>query len=362
MTKHLKTSPLAKFSLSGEGSNLEELALKAEPLLGNLCLSGNATVWYAQPGTGKTLIALALTTEAVGSRRIDAENVYYVNADDSQEGIANKVKLLDDYGIHSLAPGQNGFKMTDLVPAMEEMAEGGTAKGSLIIIDTIKKLVDLMNKDHMRKFGLSMRNYVMAGGSLLMLAHTNKNRGANDNPIYAGTSDLVDDTDAVYIVNRDKSEDSTSRRVVRFKSLKKRGPNPEEAYYQYDAADHLHYQQRLLSVAQVDPNTGRDKFDDETGEKDIIENLHRAIHHGKPPTKMRVIGSVSSALKVSKRKVAAVLEANTADDPNHGLWAYDVGERGAHHYRNLVEWQHPPVSVSVSQNSSEPSTNSTAAD
>jgi AAA domain len=206
-----ENNPLLAFSLAGEGGALTEKAIKQEPLLGDVCLKGESTVWYAKPNTGKTLIALALITDAVNDHRISPHDVFYINADDSQAGYAAKVKILDDFGIHTLVPGEKGFSLTALIPALTTLAERGEASGKLIVVDTIKKVADLMDKRAMRKLGLDTRPFTMGGGALLLLAHTNKARGAKGELIYAGTSDLMEDVDCAYLIDERPNIPYTAR-------------------------------------------------------------------------------------------------------------------------------------------------------
>ena len=67
----VKQSPLAKYSLIGQGAKYADLALAATPLLGEVCFRGEATVWYAKHNTGKTLLFLHMGTSnnAVSGRR-----------------------------------------------------------------------------------------------------------------------------------------------------------------------------------------------------------------------------------------------------------------------------------------------------
>jgi hypothetical protein len=81
------------------------LATESKPLLGDRCLSGQATVFYAAPNVGKTLVTLRLVSDAVANGRINPGNIYYVNADDSSAGFATKMRLMNDLGVHTLAPG-----------------------------------------------------------------------------------------------------------------------------------------------------------------------------------------------------------------------------------------------------------------
>ena len=116
------SNALLRYSLAGEGNALQAKAQEQKPLLANTTLLGQTTVWYGAPNTGKTLLALSLLVKAITDQRIGAENVFYVNADDSASGMAEKATILDDVGAHMLAPGYKDFKLPALAPAMKAMA------------------------------------------------------------------------------------------------------------------------------------------------------------------------------------------------------------------------------------------------
>lgn len=108
-------NPLVAYSLLGSADEFEAAAEDAKPLLGDFCFAGQATVLYAPPNAGKTLIILKSTLEAVEEGRIAPGNVYYVNADDNSSGLADKLRLMQDIGVHTLVPGFKGFSAAQLV-------------------------------------------------------------------------------------------------------------------------------------------------------------------------------------------------------------------------------------------------------
>ena len=326
-----KHNPLAAFSLTGRGNELADRAQAQTALLDDLYLKGENSVWYAPPNTGKTLILLSLLLDAVFERRIEAKKVYYINADDTAMGMATKLQLLDDQGIHCLAPGHNGFKLSHLMPAVTAMAENGAAQGCLIVIDTLKKAADLMSKKECREFGIAAREFSMQGGGILGLAHTNKNRTKDDRLIHTGTTDLVEDFDSIYILNALEENSEVSERFIRFDCTKSRGPNAQKAYYSYSTQEGLSYSERLSTVAKATEGCTPLQEARDVEAEAIVQSIRMAITHGKP-TKMNIIASVSKALRTSKRRVQEVLENKTGPDPLTDLWDYERRARGAHHY------------------------------
>jgi RecA-family ATPase len=223
------SNPLLPFSLRGQSEKFKRLAIEARPLLGEVCLRGQVTIWYAAPGTGKTLVALSLLIEAVRGNRIAAGNVFYVNADDNGQGFAGKLQIMDDLGGNTLAPGFKEFRAPELIGLLHAMADRNEARGVLVIIDTVKKFASLMDKRESSEFAQACRRVAMMGGSVLGLAHTTKNSNSDGTPRYAGTSDLVDDADAAYTLRLLQAGGDVNQKVVEFRCFKSRGPCAETA-------------------------------------------------------------------------------------------------------------------------------------
>lgn len=323
-------SPLATFSLRGQAEKFEQMAIETKPLLGNLCYSGEATVWFAPPNAGKTLIGLNLVIDAVTSGRIEAGNVYYINADDSSAGFASKIRLLDDLGVHTLAPGYKDFKAERLVEIFHEVAALGKAKGVLIVIDTIKKFTSLMDKNKASAFANACRQISMKGGTILGFAHTAKALSTSGKQRYAGTTDLVDDFDAAYIMTPSDTLTSSGERVVMFDCIKRRGSNPLIAAYAYAHDAAISYDERLASVRPVDPDQLEEfqRIEAERADADIVDAIKVCIGEG-ITTKMMLAKAAAKKAHASERAAIRILEAYTGTEPEQHHWTYSVGERGA---------------------------------
>jgi len=89
-----RTNALARYSLLGHGEELERQVAAQAPLLGDVCLSGEFTVWCAEPGTGKTLLPIAFAIEAVEEKHIKPVDVFHVNMDDSVHGVVQKNRMV----------------------------------------------------------------------------------------------------------------------------------------------------------------------------------------------------------------------------------------------------------------------------
>lgn len=185
-------TPLQNFTLLGHAAELESTAQQATFLLASIAILGQFTVWYGPPNAGKSLLAIALLLEAIEDRRVHAGNCYFINADDNQAGIAEKARLLEDAGVHMLAPGYQGFETGKLESLIRTMIDDNKCAGVVIFLDTLKAFVDLMNKGDARRVGRLVREFVSKGGTVIGTAHVNKKPDAKGGLTYAGTTDLTE--------------------------------------------------------------------------------------------------------------------------------------------------------------------------
>jgi len=323
-------NPLAKYSMLGSAEEFEARAVAAKPLLGEVCLSGQATIWYAPPNAGKTLIGLHLALEAVELGRIDPGNVYYIDADDSSEGLATKMRLMDDAGIHTLVPGQRGFRAGDLARTLHQAAKEQQARGVILIIDTIKKFVSLMDKKDAAAFAEACRQFVLAGGTVLAFGHTAKNANADGNLRYAGVTDLLDDFDAAFVISPIKGDGDSHEQMVEFTNRKRRGNSPDRVTYAYANDASISYDERLVSVRLVDDNeyAGVAARAREVSDADAIEAITASIAAGFVK-KMELASEAARRSGLSKRAILRKIERYTGTDPQQHKWTFQRKNHGS---------------------------------
>lgn len=169
--RNVTSNPLDKFSLKGRSDEIEKSVVDSVPVLGELALMGQATVFFAAHNTGKTLITNSLLIEAIKDDRVDPSKVYYLNMDDSGNGLLGKNRIADEYGFNVLAEGHRDFNAGAFLSIVRDMIENDQARGVVIILDTLKKFVDLMDKGKTSTFTNVIRPFVLKGGTLIALAH-----------------------------------------------------------------------------------------------------------------------------------------------------------------------------------------------
>ena len=299
------------------------------PLLGGIALSGQATVVYSPPNSGKTLTMLYLVREAVEEGRLQSDRTYVINADDSLEGVHEKRALLAERGVHMLVPGKQGFDSASLLTSMREMIERDQCKDVLIIVDTLKKFVDLMDKRSAADFGTMVRQFVLAGGTFFALAHTRKNEGSDGNLVYTGTTDIPEDFDGACLLVPLSERGALGEKLVQFQFFKRRGANVDETFA-FDDDPNISYQERLSSVRLVEANELREQvtYAQFKSDEPIIQAIRRSIYKG-TVQKMSLAKAVAEVTGKSRQAVLDVLDRYTGKNPSNDLWFYTVGERGA---------------------------------
>lgn len=329
-----------EFVLRESSEDMEKKMLEDKFVLGRMAIMGQFTVFYASPNAGKTLIGLKLLTEAINTGEIDGSSVYYINADDNYRGLVQKRGLCEEYGFNMLAPGHNGFQADRLVEIMRNAVVSGTSRGCIVILDTLKKFTDLMSKGASSSFGDVARSFVSTGGTLIAYAHVNKNKGGDGLSIHAGTSDISDDADCVYII--DVVEDNGSFKTVTFRNTKDRGDVDQAVNYQYKSKLNnpaLSYRELFDSVRSV--SAGDAKV---AGERAAIadtlvknhEHIEAVLRYiWEAPTEVTK-GDLTNLLQereLSKTKATRLVEAHTGTDKHQGhRWNYVKGEKNANHF------------------------------
>ncbi len=321
-------NPLTKYSLLDMSAEVEKQTVAQVRILGEIALMGQSTMIYASPNTGKTLITLFLLIEGIKQGRIDPSLLYYLNMDDSGPGLLVKLRMAEEYRFHMLAEGYREFKIADFLSIIVDMVEKDKARGVIIVLDTLKKFVDVMDKSKGSSFGKVVRRFIIKGGTLIALAHTNKNPGGNGKPKFGGTSDIVDDCDCAYTLAPVSSESGT--KVVEFENFKRRGDVAQTAAYSYTCENGASYNEILLSVTRVaddliEPIKQAEQL---RSDAEVITAVTSCINEG-VNTKMKLAEDVAARAGVSKKSALHIIEKYTGIDPVLHRWKFEVRERGA---------------------------------
>lgn len=334
-------NPLKRYSLLGMSDEIKKQITKQVYVLNDIALLGQSSVIYAAPNTGKTLLTLYLLIQSIKQGRIDPTKVYYINVDDTANGLLEKLLVFEEYRAHILTEGYRDFKVSEFLATIESMIESGNTHGVIIILDTLKKFTNLMDKGLSAYFGKIMRRFVMKGGTVIGLAHTNKNKGRDGKRVHAGTSDIMEDFDCAYIL--DTILEDANKKVVEFTNTKKRGNVALSVSYSYALERDISYNELLLSIQKVDEMQliPLKQAAEVLSDTEVITAIESCINDG-INTKTKLLEASAERAKVSQNKASKVIDKYTGDDPAIHRWSFVVGERGAKAFM-LLERPSAPI-------------------
>lgn len=254
--------------------------------------------------------------------------------DDTGNGLLEKVRIAEEYGFHMLADGYKDFKCSEFPNILRDMIAKDQAQDVVVILDTLKKFVDLMDKGRTSAFTNVIRPFVLKGGTVIALAHTNKHAGKDGKPIYGGVSDIMNDIDCAYTLA--PVSDNAGTKVVEFVNTKRRGNVAQTAAYSYCTGNRISYNEILLSVEPVDHNAIAPLKVAEIIKSDaeVIDAVTACINDG-INTKMKLVDAVAKRSGISKQSAIQIIEKYTGTDPVTHRWNFTVGERGAKNYVTL---------------------------
>jgi hypothetical protein len=164
-----------------------------------LIVQGHICAMVAKPNGGKT----TLMTFASGEMAKDGYRVIYINVDASAGDLKVYHQHASTHGYTLLAPDMiEGKSAKTVTTLLESMAEAGDDLSDVVVVfDTLKKFVEVMNKSQGKVFYALLRKLTAFGMTSVLLAHTNKYNDENGMPIYEGTGDLKNDIDElIYLI------------------------------------------------------------------------------------------------------------------------------------------------------------------
>ena len=306
-------------------------------ILDGIAILGQWTVIYAPPNAGKTLITLRMLIDSINKGVIESSDIYYINADDNYKGFTEKLEIAEKHKFHMLKPGENGFDLNKFSKYLKDIAGTGNARGKIIILDTLKKFVNPMDKSLSTEFGNVIREFVGKGGSVIALAHVNKHTDEFGKSIHSGTSDIKDDCDCCFLMDVIQSEGM--HKIVEFRNEKSRGNVANKKAVQYLNKGVRSYAE-LISSVQFLANERlaaiREHsliYNSLTSNEQVIKCIYDKVSTG-INQKTELIEAASEMLAMSKPKIKEILERHTGSDFSSGhRWILSVSGKNSHTYQ-----------------------------
>jgi len=332
-------SPLdiSNFSINGNSKKMRQQMLDDVFVMEGIAILGQSTVIYAAPNTGKTLLSLHLLIDAVSNGNVQANSIFYVNADDTHKGRTEKLEIAEAVNIQMVVPDEKGFKADLLPEIIESMVATGSARGKVIVLDTLKKFTNLMDKNIGSKFGDMVRTFVGGGGTVISLAHVNKHKDSDGKSVHAGTTDIKDDADCVFIADVANSNGDT--KTVIFENTKNRGDVEKHIGFRYQQKKGKPYSDLLASIERVCENTiererKSQRLKEQAKENRLVINEIAATIRGGICKRTELTKEVNQRTGVSLLKVNKVLNSHTGNSrTDYKYWTYTTERHNAQVFR-----------------------------
>ena len=182
-----------------------------------------------------------------------------------------------------------------------------------------------------------------AGGTLIALAHTNKHLGTDGKAVYSGTSDIVDDPDCCFVIDKISTDErsGTATHKVEFSNIKARGDVSSKLGFTYEKRYGQEYAALLDSVTRLDGN-----YIEEIKEKAIVQaeleedvaiirTVCTLIQDG-TVTKAKIIKQAHELSSESTARAKKVLEKRTVSIYQLGhRWQQHMGAHNRHVFEIL---------------------------
>lgn len=210
-----------------------------------MALSGQITNFFSKPNTGKTLLILWFLIRFITEGRLKGEDIFYINADDHYKGLFTKSKIAKKHGFEMISPAESGIPPKVILGMLRNMAVDGDADGKIIILDTLKKFVSMMDKNAQATLYEVLRELTAKNATVILAGHANKKLDDEGNLLYEGCGDTESDIDCMYSINLISDD---GERAVEFRNTKSRGDVVDRASYAYTKREGGTYYDLLDSV------------------------------------------------------------------------------------------------------------------
>jgi hypothetical protein len=317
----------------------EKRSQAATYVAGQLALQGQITVFFAGPNTGKTLLALKLVSDAKLMGVADL-NIYHLNLDDDEKGIIDKAHLGNQNGFNVMDSERLSKPLEYFEELVSKAVTTDAARRTLLILDTVKKFTDVMDKGVSSGFMTLCRRFTAAGGTIIALAHTNKRVDADGRPIPGGTSDVRDDCDCAYVMDIEREERviGAHRRFVKFTNVKARGSVAREVTYSYETNDDGDYPRMFYSVKLSNPGEVEKLQCQEAikeaqlRDQSLIQVIHEKLAE-EPWSQTSLVNEIMAQTGASRSNVRGCLDRWRCEPDDGGLWVRTNGDNNAKVYQ-----------------------------
>ena len=310
----------------------KKLAKEMVFVLPGIAARGQATVIYAPPNSGKTLVTMATLKERATSGAIGDLRVVYCNFDDDFNSCNLKGEFLNNTGIILI----DNQKQTpdDAVKMMEASIKDGSAGSMCFVLDTLIRFVSDSDKATQRVFTSIVQRFIGAQGTIIALGHTNKNKDADGKNVHGGTSDIRNSfsQSAMIEILVDPPEDQPGERQIKIKNDKLRGMAKCSNIYSYPHGDSKNWLERARCVRNVGEEGSREAVESflagsqRKQDQPIIDFITSELQRG-PQTHSNIVRAAGSDVAGTQKSREKVLAEYVGD-----IWEISRTQQGGNNY------------------------------
>lgn len=164
----------------------------------HIVAAAHLCVLAAPGGSGKSVIA----RRSAGDMSRDGLKVLYFMEDAGATDFKHLQRHASEHG-YTLLNSTAGNKSPDDIFRMIRALSTSTSRleGYVLILDTMKKFLDVMGKAGAREFFKVLRAITTLGGTVLLLGHTNKHKDLEGKLIFEGVGDIRNDIDELFYID-----------------------------------------------------------------------------------------------------------------------------------------------------------------
>jgi len=291
----------------------EEIDQIADPdwVVLNMFIQSHLVAISAEANAGKTTIVFHLA----GEMAANGFEVLYINADIAGGDAKGMWQQAQEKGVNLLLPDFKGKNMMQVRAHLENMASKENADYSdiVLIVDTLKKFVDLMSKGGVKMAFNLFRKLNAKGMTVITLGHVNKHK-IGDKPIFEGVGDIRNDVDELIYFLPVKNDDGSI--TVSIDVDKGRG-NFEPTTFTILSDRSVRREKQFIDTANILAKKAQYK-------KDIvfIDSINAALDDGCKNQK-EIIDFCSKKGGVGKNSVLNVLQRYSGRFSDPWLWRRD---------------------------------------
>lgn len=311
---------------------------KEEYLYPNLIIRSHVVTIIAMPGGAKTTFLYYCVAPELAKKGL---KVWYIDADSPASDHRRMKEVADHHGFNFINPDVNpGTSINSLIATLRDLAVAHTdLTGWVFIIDTLKKVADLMSKGSVKEFYQLARKLTNLGATVVLLGHANKYRDKENNLVFEGTGDVRADTDELIYLERTTNPNGgidVTTVVDPDKGAKVRGIFNPISFHVSEEREITHYENALPVIDRTITATPK------ATDVDILDAAREyLISRGEPVVQNQLAQHTADKTGVGISRVRKVIVQNSeprkSSSESGKQFTYTVGKKNAHYYE-VTKW------------------------